>query len=349
MSNVLRLDDYREKIAQEKPVKEVKKVSVDDGYTSIPNALIDAILDGNFTKNQIKLILGVIRKTTSWRKEMDWICNEQLAELCHLCDKFEASRVKKQLIKMNVLIQEGRKIGVNLFISDWLKKDCANSQYCKKHTQKNVKTYNQDCRNSQPQKETITKEKINIPPLPPKSELACSENKNFSQAQELLAYYNEIAKSHCKDSSPFLPLLEKNRYTVDEIKLVINWVLTCWNRRNGKPAKPKNICVKSRFDGYLSDAITWNERRTLCKEVIEAYNEILGERLIPMDEVDQLAETQINALLPLLARQDIYGFRSYFQAFADNAREYYFRPENKYGFSYLMKPETLFKTRRGEL
>ncbi|HDR1409391.1 TPA: helix-turn-helix domain-containing protein [Pasteurella multocida] len=186
-------------------------------------------------------------------------------------------------------------------------------------------------------------------PLPPKSELACSEEKNLSQAQELLAHYNEIAKSHCKDSSPFLPLLEKNHYTVDEIKLVINWVLTCWNRRNGKAAKPKNICVKSRFDGYLSDAITWNERRSLCKDVVDAYNEILGDRLVPMDEVDQLAESQISALLPHLARQNIDGFRSYFQAFSDNAREYYFRPENKYGFSYLMKPETLFKTRRGEL
>lgn len=185
MSNVLRLDDYRERITQEKPVKEVKKVSVDDGYTAIPNALIDAILDGDFTKNQIKLILGVIRKTTSWRKEMDWICNEQLAELCRLCDKFEASRVKKQLIKMNVLVQDGRKIGVNLFISDWLKKDCVNSQYCKKHTQKNVKTHNQDCRNSQPQKETITKEKINITPLPPKGESSSADGERNTKENSL--------------------------------------------------------------------------------------------------------------------------------------------------------------------
>ncbi len=218
----------------------------------------------------------------------------------------------------------------------------------KKHN-KNPKNIQTKSNENTTTKETITKEKINITPLPPKSELVCSENKNLSQAQELLAYYNEIAKSHCKDSSPFLPLLEKNRYTVDEIKLVINWILTCWNRRNGKPAKPKNICVKSRFDGYLSDAITWNERRSLCKDVVDAYNEILGDRLVLMDEVDQLAESQINALLPRLARQDIDGFKSYFQAFSDNVREYYFRPENKYGFSYLMKPETLFKTRRGEL
>lgn len=348
MSNVLRLDDYREKIAQEKPIKEVKKVSIDDGFTAIPNALLDAILESDLTKSQIKVILGVIRKTISWHKEQDWICNEQLAEICRLCDDKEASRVKNELIRINVLIKNGRKVGLNLAVSEWESKIQQKYNIVKKHN-KNPKNIQTKSNENTTTKKTITKEKINITPLPPKSELACSEEKNLSQAQELLGYYNEIAKSHCKDSSPFLPLLEKNRYTVDEIKLVINWVLTCWNRRNGKPAKPKNICVKSRFDGYLSDAITWNERRSLCKDVVDAYNEILGDRLVPMDEVDQLAESQISALLPHLARQDIDGFRSYFQAFSDNAREYYFRPENKYGFSYLMKPETLFKTRRGEL
>lgn len=78
----------------------------------------------------------------------------------------------------------------------------------KKHN-KNPKNIQTKSNENTTTKETITKEKINITPLPPKSELVCSENKNLSQAQELLAYYNEIAKSHCKDSSPFLPLLEK--------------------------------------------------------------------------------------------------------------------------------------------
>lgn len=163
---------------------ESKKVSVDDGFTAIPNALLDAILEGDFTKNQIKLILGVIRKTTSWHKEMDWVCNEQLAELCRLCDKFEASRVKNQLIKMNVLVQDGRKIGVNLFISEWINGDCINSQHCEKHTQENVKTHNQDCINSQPQKETITKYKINNTPLPPR-ESANAEQQAIGSAENI--------------------------------------------------------------------------------------------------------------------------------------------------------------------
>ncbi|MFC1104993.1 replication protein [Pasteurella multocida] len=354
MSNVLRLDDYREKIAQEKPIKEVKKVSIDDGYTAIPNELLESILKSGVLGWKGSYLLATVLKTLKWHKKSDWFSHSQVCEMMGIeANKYhinQLSAARSELIKAKILFEKGRNTGVNLAVFEWsmiIPDKVGKSRKSRDLIPENLgNTYPENVGNT---KETFTKEKINITPLPPKSELACSEEKNLSQAQELLAHYNEIAKSHCKDSSPFLPLLEKNHYTVDEIKLVINWVLTCWNRRNGKPAKPKNICVKSRFDGYLSDAITWNERRSLCKDVVDAYNEILGDRLVPMDEVDQLAESQISALLPHLARQDIDGFRSYFQAFSDNAREYYFRPENKYGFSYLMKPETLFKTRRGEL
>lgn len=192
MSNVIRISDLRvakeEKIEQQ---EQVRKVSVDDGFTAIPNALLDAILEGDFTKNQIKLILGVIRKTTSWHKEMDWICNEQLAELCHICDKFEASRIKQQLLTMNVLVKDGRKIGVNLLISEWKNQHCRNSQHCEKHTQQVVKTHNKDCRNSQPQKETITKEKINITPLPPKAKNRKAERIDYQRIADLFNRENE--------------------------------------------------------------------------------------------------------------------------------------------------------------
>lgn len=130
MSNVLRLDDYRENRTR-KTNKEVKKVSIDDGFTAIPNALLDAILESDLTKSQIKVILGVIRKTISWHKEQDWICNEQLAEICRLCDDKEASRVKNELIRINVLIKNGRKVGLNLAVSEWESK-IQKIQYCKK-------------------------------------------------------------------------------------------------------------------------------------------------------------------------------------------------------------------------
>ncbi|QNS14543.1 replication protein [Mannheimia bovis] len=143
---------------------EAKKVSVDDGYTQIPNELLDAILETDLTKPQIKLVLGVIRKTFSWHKEMDWICNEQLAEISRLCDDKEASRIKNELIKMCVLVKDGRKIGLNLYISEWQKKQNPMNVQSKKVVQKQVKNpmnVQQKSNECTTTKETITKEKIN--------------------------------------------------------------------------------------------------------------------------------------------------------------------------------------------
>lgn len=83
--------------------------------------------------------------------------------------------------------------------------------------------------------------------------------------------------------------------------------------------------------------------------VIDAYNEILGGRLVPMNELDTLAEKQIQDLLPHLKNPSVDAFVSYFETFAENAKPFYFEPERKFGFSFLMKPETLVKTRRQEL
>lgn len=143
---------------------EAKKVSVDDGYTQIPNELLDAILETDLTKPQIKLVLGVIRKTFSWHKEMDWICNEQLAEISRLCDDKEASRIKNELIKMRVLVKDGRKIGLNLYISEWQKKQNPMNVQSKKVVQKQVKNpmnVQQKSNECTTTKEIITKEKIN--------------------------------------------------------------------------------------------------------------------------------------------------------------------------------------------
>lgn len=149
-----------------KAANEGKKVSVDDGFTAIPNELLDAILVLDFSNAQRKVVLAVLRKTLSWHKEMDWICNEQLAELANLSDPQKASRTKNELIRMNVLISQGRKIGINSAISEWKNDFVQNDNI--------VKNDNPDCTKRQSKlykttttKETITKENINITPLSP--------------------------------------------------------------------------------------------------------------------------------------------------------------------------------------
>ncbi|WP_273384501.1 replication protein [Actinobacillus porcinus] len=174
---IIRLEDYRKaKAAKQQQEQVQRKVSKDDGFTAIPNELLFAMARFNFTQRQYAVLLAVIQKTLSWRKDMDWICNEQLAELAGLYDHKLASKVKNELIAMNVLIQQGRKVGLNLNISEWKKPDSTNhTKIVQSVRNKSYETSYSDSTNHTTTKETITKEKINNNPLPPKGESADAE------------------------------------------------------------------------------------------------------------------------------------------------------------------------------
>ncbi|VEB26189.1 phage replication protein O, N-terminal domain [Actinobacillus lignieresii] len=153
---------------QNKPIlrlhqtQEAKKVSVDDGFTAIPNELLFAMGRFPFTQRQYAVILAVIQKTLSWRKEMDWICNEQLCELTGIKGEHKVSAVKNELVRMKVLTQKGRKIGLNLIISEW---ENPNLPEKGNLTQKGKTNLPEKGNRVYPKqvntKETITKEKIN--------------------------------------------------------------------------------------------------------------------------------------------------------------------------------------------
>lgn len=151
--------------------RESQKVSVDNGFTQIPNELLFAMGQFQFTQRQYSVLLAVIQKTLSWHKEMDWICNDQLAELANLYDSKVASKVKNELVAMNVLIQQGKKIGVNLNVSAWKKADSTkDTKFVQNVRNKSYETYNGNRTKHTTTKETITKQKINNTPLTPQGE-----------------------------------------------------------------------------------------------------------------------------------------------------------------------------------
>lgn len=158
------------------PKVEAKKVNVDDGYTQIPNELLFAMGQFGFTQRQFNVLLGVIQKTLTWHKEMDWVSNSQLCELVDLPDEQKASKTKQELIRMNVLVQQGNKIGINLAVSEWKKSDCTKGANIAQNVQKKLhKSCKSDCTKGANTKETITKEKINIPPIVPQGETVLQE------------------------------------------------------------------------------------------------------------------------------------------------------------------------------
>ncbi|MGA9606541.1 MAG: replication protein, partial [Rouxiella badensis] len=204
-------------------------------------------------------------------------------------------------------------------------------------------------------KDIIPKTVKTDPPKAPKGEF--SEDV-LSQAQQALEYYNEITKGSCRSAEPFAVLLtetkSRNAYTLQDLLLVVRWVVQTWGRRNNSVAKPANICRVNRFDGYLSDADTW-QRNSVdidCQAVIDAYNEVTADRMAPA-ELYRDREVAIRELASHLARKTPEGFRAYFTAFLADAREYHFGGPDGSGwradFDYLMKPQTLRKVKERTL
>lgn len=164
--------------------RESQKVSVDDGFTAIPNELLFALSRFQFTQRQYSVLLAVIQKTLSWHKETDWICNDQIAELANLYDSKLASKIKNELIEMNVLIQKGKQIGVNLAISEWGNSDSTkDTKIARNVRNKSDKSYDSNRTNHTTTKETITKQKINNTPLPPTGKSADADGQAVSSGE----------------------------------------------------------------------------------------------------------------------------------------------------------------------
>ncbi|HGJ5877112.1 MAG TPA: replication protein [Arsenophonus sp.] len=130
---VTSLDDYRVKSeVRENTVAEIK-----NGYTQIPNDILDAIVLADLTKHQLNIVIAVWRKTYGYHKEMDWISNAQFEKMIKI-DSTKCSTAKNQLIKMKILIQERRKICINKNLSEWKTDIYRNSQTQKKLLQKKI-------------------------------------------------------------------------------------------------------------------------------------------------------------------------------------------------------------------
>lgn len=181
MGNLVRIEDWRElreKKEESKPEKQgVKKVSVDDGFTAIPNELLKAILRSKVLGWKGSYLLATILKTLSWRKESDWFTHSQVCEMMEIAPtKYhinQLSAVRKELIKERILFEDGKKTGVNLSVFSWemLNPEKVGSSRNNRELvpEKVGSDYPEKVGNT---KETITKEKIKDNPLPPCGESA---------------------------------------------------------------------------------------------------------------------------------------------------------------------------------
>ncbi|HDL4641912.1 TPA: replication protein [Mannheimia haemolytica] len=145
---------------------EAKKVSVDDGYTQIPNELLKAILRSGVLGWKGSYLLATVLKTLSWHKESDWFTHSQVCEMMNIePTKYhinQLSAARKELIRENILFEDGKETGVNLSVFEW------KMVYPEKvgSSRNNRELIPEKVGNGYPEKvgntkETITKEKIN--------------------------------------------------------------------------------------------------------------------------------------------------------------------------------------------
>ncbi|ENK5079588.1 helix-turn-helix domain-containing protein [Klebsiella pneumoniae] len=194
------------------------------------------------------------------------------------------------------------------------------------------------------------------PKDPPNPQTGESGERIFSDAQKALEFYNEKTGTRCRDLKPFVmmltPTTTRDGYTLAEIQLVIRWVLATWRRRGEILPKPANICRVNRFDGYLADAEAWAVTETDIdpEAVMSGYNEIFADTL-PAAELDDDRRRMITRLAAHMKNKTTGAFLGYFEKFRADASDFYFGLSGGWraSFDYLMKPETLRKTREGSL
>ncbi|ENZ9368456.1 TPA: helix-turn-helix domain-containing protein [Klebsiella pneumoniae] len=194
------------------------------------------------------------------------------------------------------------------------------------------------------------------PKDPPYPQTGESDERIFADAQKALEFYNEKTGTRCRDLKPFVmmltPTTTRAGYTLDELQLVIRWVLATWRRRGDSLPKPANICRVNRFDGYLADAAAWEVTETDInpEAVMNGYNEIFAD-ILPAAELDSDRRRMITHLAAHMKNKTTGAFLGYFEKFRANAPDFYFGTDGGWraSFDYLMKPETLRKTREGSL
>ena len=268
MSNLRKMSDYRPSLE----VVERRVAQLEDGYTRLANELLDATMCSGLPETELCIVMAVWRKTYGYSKKMDWICNEQLQEMIgkHLT---HCSTAKNNLVRKKVLIQEGRKIGMNTDVSQW---ETKNNGFCK----------------------TLAK--------PAKKTLAEVANEPL---QKLLTTKDNIQKK--KENTPLPP--------------------------SGVSAPVKKSSRK---------------KITPYQAVMDAYNEAAGERLPSAEALNDKRKRGIKRLLSELKEPTVEAAGNYFHAFMNCAKPFYFGDNDtgwRASFDYLLRSDTLIKTREGSL
>ena len=117
--------------------------------------------------------------------------------------------------------------------------------------------------------------------------------------------------------------------------------------RKDPPKSPKGEC-----GGQEDKTVSQKKPAIDYQAVMSAYNSTLGDRLPQAEALNDKRRRNIKRLLSELKEPTVEAVENYFSAFSRSAKPFYFG-ENDTGwrasFDYLLRSDTLVKTREGSL
>jgi phage replication O-like protein O len=98
------------------------KPEIDDGHTKIANELLDAIIQADFSKRQLKILLFIMRKTYGWNKPEDDIARSQMVDATNMHNP-HITKTIQELLEMNVIIvsqgSHAKRYRINKYYDTW--------------------------------------------------------------------------------------------------------------------------------------------------------------------------------------------------------------------------------------
>jgi len=111
--------------------REYVKADIDNGYYRVANEIGVALCKTHLNDSEGRFVHTVMLKTFGWNKMLDWICYEQISELTEISVD-NISKIKKRLVQRNIVITQGKKIGINPIVSEWQLKSIQTQNKSKK-------------------------------------------------------------------------------------------------------------------------------------------------------------------------------------------------------------------------
>ena len=123
------------------------KADIEDGYTKVANTLLEAVYRCDLTARQFRVFLALIRKTYGFNRKIDNITASQISDEIGYSSCDSNIRADLKVLKnRRLVLVDGRRIGPNPHVSEWVKSVENNTIKRKQKKGKSVENNTQECR-----------------------------------------------------------------------------------------------------------------------------------------------------------------------------------------------------------